>query len=219
MKTSSLEFAEFDPGRSLSSSIADEIEVRIMTGKLKGGDHLVERNLASDFCVSRQPIRDALKILEARGLVEHIPQRGMIVSCSNEKNLRGLFAIRASLEALAARFACENIASGANLSHLIRLVEEGGHAIGRHNNEAAFACNAGFHKEIIHLADNSSLTALLNSLLSHMHELSANEEHLACVHGEHVELLEAILSGDSERAENVARAHSSSYEQRVTDAD
>lgn len=204
-----------DTSRLISEIVANELEARIYSGALQPGSRLVERQLASDFNVSRQPVRDALKQLEQHGLVTKLPTRGVVVSDLHSKDIDDLFVVRESLEALAVRLACQNIANGADASRLKRLLDENRRAIAAHDDETAFKTNAAFHEEIIALADNSMLTDILSNILTRMHHLSGDTLDLATVHNEHEELYEAITSGNLKLADMSARNHTSSYKDRT----
>ncbi len=209
------EGAYTDTSKSISEVIANELEARIFSGALPSGTRLVERKLAEDFNVSRQPIRDALKVLEQRRLATKLPTRGLVVSALRSKDIDDLFVVRESLEALATRLACQNIANGADPSRLKLLLNENRRAILNQDNETAFETNAAFHEEIIALADNSMLTEILSQILTRMHRLSGDTLDLATVHDEHEQLYEAITSGNLKLADITARNHTSSYRDRT----
>lgn len=210
-----LDHAFADANHPISEDIANELEAQIFSGKLKPGDRLVERQLAQDFNVSRQPVRDALKLLMRHGLISQLPTRGVAVASLRPKELNDLFVVRESLEALAARLACQNVANGADPTRLKRLLDENKRAILARDNETAFRTNAEFHEEVLALADNKMLTDILNPILMRMHRLSGDKLDLSTVHAEHVDLYEAITSGDLKIADMSARNHTSSYKDRT----
>jgi len=80
----------------------------ILSGKLSGGQRLLEDDLKKAFNVSRTPIREAFKKLEKRGLVKIIPRRGTFVQKVTESDIEQWFSIRAVLEGLAAKEAYLN---------------------------------------------------------------------------------------------------------------
>lgn len=204
-----------DTSKPISEIIANELEARIFSGALPAGTRLVERQLAESFNVSRQPIRDALKVLEQRKLVTKLSTRGVVVSALRGKDIDDLFVVRESLEALATRLACQNIANGADPSRLKDLLEQNRKAILDKDDETAFETNAAFHEEIISLANNSMLTEILSQILTRMHRLSGDTLDLSTVHDEHEHLYEAIISGNLKLADITARNHTSSYKDRT----
>jgi GntR family transcriptional regulator, gluconate operon transcriptional repressor len=96
---SRMAFAAF---RGLPEEVRDHIRERILAGAFDDGARIVERELAADLGVSRGPVRDALRLLEAEGLVISSPRRGTRVAMPNAEDAAEMFAIRAALEPLAA---------------------------------------------------------------------------------------------------------------------
>jgi len=91
--------------RDLPERISDDLTRRIMSGEFTGGSRLVEADLATYYDVSRGPIRDALRILTARGLAELFPRRGAVVAAFDKNVLADCFNIHATLSGLNARYA------------------------------------------------------------------------------------------------------------------
>lgn len=214
MQHSEHEFSS-DGTRPIGEDIARELEARIYAGTLQPGDRLVERKLADEFNVSRQPIRDAFRILKQHGLITSLPTRGMIVATLSSKEIDDLFIVRESLEALSARLACQNIANGASTERLRSLLALNKQAIAMKDDNTAFKTNAEFHEEMIALADNPVLTEMLKTIFTQMHWLSGDTLDLETVHAEHAKLFEAIASGDIKLADITARHHTAAYKERT----
>ncbi|OPF91833.1 hypothetical protein I8G32_01477 [Rhodopseudomonas palustris] len=89
--------------RTLPDQIAEELGADIVSGRRKAGERLVELDLARDFGVSRGPIREAIRILERRRLVELNPRRGAYVKPLSLKSVADLFNVRTALSMLAVR--------------------------------------------------------------------------------------------------------------------
>lgn len=83
---------------TLADAVADWISSGIVTGKWKPGDRLRELELADELKVSRAPIREALRILDRRGLVEHRARTGAFVSAFSIDLIKDVYAVRAELE-------------------------------------------------------------------------------------------------------------------------
>lgn len=96
-------------GYSLREKIFHRLREDIINGKYKAGDSLIELKLAEEMGVSRTPIREAIRQLELEGLVSCIPNKGVIVEGVSKKDIEDIYAIRESLEGLAARWAIERI--------------------------------------------------------------------------------------------------------------
>lgn len=92
----------FSP-RTIPEQVAEELGAEIVAGRRKSGERLVELDLAKSFGVSRGPIREAIRILERRRLVEVLPRRGAYVRPLSLKSVADLFNVRSALSLLAAR--------------------------------------------------------------------------------------------------------------------
>ncbi len=90
---------------------------RVTDGTLSGGDRLVEGDLQKVFKVSRTPIRESLRSLSSRGLLMMVPGKGVSVRQVSSGDIKEIYPILASLEALAANMAAEHISEG-NLSEM-----------------------------------------------------------------------------------------------------
>jgi DNA-binding GntR family transcriptional regulator len=89
--------------RTLPDQVAQELGAEIVSGRRKAGERLVELDLARDFGVSRGPIREAIRILERRRLVDVFPRRGAYVRPLSLKSVADLFNVRTALSMLAVR--------------------------------------------------------------------------------------------------------------------
>src|SRR5690606_36900089 len=96
-------------GRALVDSIAVSIRDRIMSGQIPIGSQLRQAELAKDFGVSRTPIREALRQLQAGGLIDVVPNRGAVVRIPSPWEVREAYQVRAELEGLAAALAAGQI--------------------------------------------------------------------------------------------------------------
>ncbi|MCF2527230.1 GntR family transcriptional regulator [Yinghuangia soli] len=181
---------------------------RIVDVELQPGQRLVERDLAAEMEVSRIPLREALRRLEAEGLVVLVPQRGALVSPFTPADVRDLFDVRESLEVLAARLAAER-ADDAGLARLGARLDDARAATARGDRPAIAAANAAFHAAIVDLADSPLLTSLMRPLdarLQWLFRLTADRDPgEQCA--EHEELYTAIAAHDTERAASYALRH------------
>lgn len=89
--------------RTLPDQVAEELGAEIVSGRRKAGERLVELDLARDFGVSRGPIREAIRILERRRLVDVRPRRGAYIRPLSLKSVADLFNVRTALSMLAVR--------------------------------------------------------------------------------------------------------------------
>ncbi len=97
-------FADRDePTLTVSEQIAARVGDRVLAGTLAPGEHVFEQELATEFRVSRGPVREAIRILEREGLVTVLARRGAVVTELNAQEVRDIFEVRIALWELAAR--------------------------------------------------------------------------------------------------------------------
>jgi DNA-binding GntR family transcriptional regulator len=182
----------------------------ILRGDLAPGERLRSDALANEMKVSRTPVREALRKLEAEGLVERSGS-GLIVREFSEQDLTELFYVREALEGMAARLAAEN-ATPREIAEIRELLDDM-EAVGQRGDVVALRpLTAEYHRLIARAAHNGRLLQSLESLLEHVRQMQTST--LLHIEGrapealkEHRELLQALEARDAERAEKVARTH------------
>ncbi|MEV3858894.1 GntR family transcriptional regulator [Streptomyces sp. NPDC050095] len=193
---------------SLRDLAYDTLRRRILEVELRPGERLVERDLAAELDVSRIPLREALRRLEADGLVLIVPHRGALVAPFTPADVRDLFDVRESLESLAARLTAER-ADAAGLDRLQARLDAARQATEKQDRAAIAAANAGFHTDIVDLAENPLLTSMMRPLAARTHWLfrltAQRDPARQCA--EHEDLYEAIAARDADRAAALAHAH------------
>src|SRR3954453_21872928 len=107
----------------LRDQVCEELRDRIIAGRLQPGHRLVERDLATEFGVSRVPVREAIRILVGEGFVEALSPRRIVVKELSRRDVEELFDVREALEVLATRLAAQQ-ADRTGLRELERLVEQ-----------------------------------------------------------------------------------------------
>jgi DNA-binding GntR family transcriptional regulator len=96
-------------GQALVDELAQRIQTRVLNGEIPMGTRLRQETLAAEFGVSRTPVREALRKLQASGLVEVQPRRGALVRGPNAREIREAYEVRAELEGLAAELAATRV--------------------------------------------------------------------------------------------------------------
>lgn len=182
---------------SLSRSVFDAIRTRILDGRLRPGETLSERNLGTELQVSRVPIREALPLLEAAGLVTLSPRRPAVVTGVTRSSVDELYDIRSALEPLVARRAASAVAAGADSSSLVDAVSRAGAALDRGDLLEFHHASSGVHSGIEALSANRLFPVIMEPLRERSNRLNmANlERDPSLRHGEHVSLVDAIAKG------------------------
>ncbi|MES2913063.1 MAG: GntR family transcriptional regulator [Pseudomonadota bacterium] len=195
---------------SLHHEVAATLREEIFAGTLAPGSFLDEVALCERLEISRTPLREALKVLTAEGLLRHEPRRGCFVNEVTEQDLDDIFPVIALLEGRCAYEAARN-ATDADLVELTILHDRlNGHAkAGRITDY--YATNYLIHEAIITLANNRWLAQAIADLrkilkLSRLQSLGA-QGRLAQSLSEHMTVFAALKSRDSEGAEAAMRTH------------
>jgi len=195
---------------SLYEDAAARLRDRIFAGDLAPGSFLDEVVLAGQLEISRTPLREALKVLTAEGLVRHEPRRGCFVAEVTEQDLDEIFPVIALLEGRCAYEAAQH-ASEADLQALEALHDKlTRHAKARRINEY-YAANFAIHEAIIRLAGNRWLEQVITDLrkivklarLQQLHAPGRLEQSLS----EHLAVFAALKARDPEGAEAAMRTH------------
>ncbi len=195
---------------SLHDAVAATLREQIFDGTLAPGSFLDEAALCERLSISRTPLREALKVLTAEGLLRHEPRRGCFVNEVTERDLDEIFPVIALLEGRCAYEAARN-ASDAELQELDALHERlVRHAKARRINDY-YATNHIIHEAIIKLADNRWLAQVIGDLrkilklarLQQLHAPGRLDQSLS----EHLAVFAALKARDSEGADAAMRTH------------
>jgi DNA-binding GntR family transcriptional regulator len=102
-------FEAYAPAPNATVTVADAIREAIIYGRIGAGERLREADLARELDVSRTPVREALLLLQAEGIVQSLPRRGAIVRAYDRDELSEIYEVRKALERLSARRAAARI--------------------------------------------------------------------------------------------------------------
>jgi DNA-binding GntR family transcriptional regulator len=193
---------------SRSDAVADAVRAAIVTGRLKPGERIIEDVVAEEHDVSRVPVREALRRLEAEGFITLTPYRGATVVAPSRREGLELLAVRRGLEVLAARLASERRGQGYE-SELLETVVEETAASHAHDVGALLRLSLHFH-EVVRLASgNEQLGLMLSKLverISWVFELDVDERSAGAV-ADHSAIAHAILNGASIQASYLMDEH------------
>lgn len=191
------------PGRDTYVRIVADIR----SGAILPGDRLTETELAARFGVSRTPVREAIRQLEADGLVTHTPRVGATLRKLDHAEVSELYEMRSVLESTAARFAAR-AASDVELGELCQL-----HNAMRstHDALALAQLNFQFHQALLDAARNRFLLRSAQSISNTMLILGTStmraDERAIEANAEHGQILTALQNRDPDAAENAMRLH------------
>ena len=202
--------------KQLGFSVAERLRTDILEGKYPPGDWLRQEKLAQEYGVSQMPIREAFKILEAEGLLEHVPYHGVQVIDFVIDDIADLYDARAYFESKAARAAAA-IITRSELDELHQLYQNMRHALAPEDLPLYRQLNKTFHLNIAAASKHKYLIRTItqmwksfpsmlwsNFLRTATSPLPERDMHDT---DEHLALLQALENHDPDQAETVARRH------------
>jgi DNA-binding GntR family transcriptional regulator len=195
---------------ALYEQVADRLRRRIYRHELRPGQAIDEKALCAHYGISRTPLREALKVLHAEGLVELIPRRGCVVKSLDIEELNELFPVMAVLEGLAAREAVRRCGP-ADLKQLEAIHERLEAHAARHDIDDYYEDNREFHQAVQDLSRNRWLqrvaTDLRRILRLARHEQLTLPGRLQDSLEEHRRIMDAFRRGDEALADRCMQEH------------
>ena len=194
--------------RALYEEVAELLRQRIFRRELEPGSWIDEVKLAQEYGISRTPLREALKVLAAEGLVTMKVRRGAYVTEVSETDLAEVYHLLALLESDAAAVVAER-ATPAQLEELRKLHQELEGAVG--DRERFFALNERFHMRLLEIAGNKWRNQMVADLRKVMklnrHHSLLKSGRIAESLAEHASLMQALAGRDPEAARLRMQAH------------
>jgi len=197
-------------GDTLANAIRRRLADQIFKGEFPPKSKLDEKDLANQFGVSRTPIREALRQLDAAGLVEIRPRRGAIIVPIDKERISYAFETAAEFEALAAYWAASR-ATLIERQELIHIKREGEKACRKKDPERFATVNRHFHDKISNLARNPSLAEAVSTVRVQTAPFRkaqfAHHEKIEASQKEHEQIVTAICFQDPETAKRHMKEH------------
>lgn len=200
--------------------VADVLRDRIVKGVLPAGARIVERKLSAELQVSRTPIREALKLLQADNLIEISRHKGAQVTEYSAQQALELFDVIASIESLAA----ERLAESITAEHLDIIEELHAKMLAHYktgNSDAYFDINSQIHDTILAHCGNLILQQVHTKMMARARRgrfmAIMDPDRLKTAIDEHEQLMVALRARDSEAARQIWRKHLLNTGRSVTD--
>jgi DNA-binding GntR family transcriptional regulator len=182
----------------------------IFEGELRPGSRIAEQRLCARFGVSRTPLREALKVLSAEGLVRLLPNKGATVVRVTRKEVEEIIPVLGSLEAFAGELACANI-DDARLTKIRAMHDQMIEHYERREDLAYIELNHAIHEAIFAAARNQTLLETYNMLQTRLRSLLSiapiAPPAWAEAVGEHERMLAALETQDGVQFARIARMH------------
>lgn len=193
-------------GQSLRNQVRSLLRSWIVTGRLEAGTRVRESDVAEELGISRVPVREAMAMLEGEGLLTSMSRRGgVVVTELRTRDVEDFFDIRERLEGLAARLAARRAQPG-DIRRLRWFIAEAHAAVEEGRDDDLSAANLDFHTAISRMADNSTLSSMLEVVGVHLRWNAIPNRDPQEVLGDHELIAEAIAARDEDEAERLALA-------------
>jgi DNA-binding GntR family transcriptional regulator len=194
--------------RALYEQVAERLRTRILAHTLPPGAWIDEQSLAAEFGISRTPLREALKVLAAEGLVTMKLRRGAYVTEVSERDLNEVFHLLALLESDAAATVAQH-ATDAQMAELQALHQALEHTVD--DRDTFFRANEQFHLRLLQIADNRWTQQMVDDLRKVMklnrHHSLFKQGRLEASLAEHREIMAALAARDAVRTRQLMQQH------------
>jgi len=194
----------------LHDQVAARLRTLLIEGRIAPGAKLNERELSELLRVSRTPLREAIKLLAAEGLVDLLPNRGAVAVKLTETDILNTFEVLAGLEAMSGEFAAERITDD-ELTHIRAMHFEMLAAFTRRDLSNYYRLNALIHAAINDAAKNPVLTATYNGINARVQSLrfrtNQNETKWKRAVQEHEAMVQALAAHDGAAMRKVLVEH------------
>ncbi len=195
---------------ALAVEISNHLREMIFEGTLKPGEKVREKLLTEQFGVSRTPLREALKVLAAEGLLELIPNRGAIITRQSPDELDEVFSVLAALEGLAGELAVKSASDG-DVARILEMTRELRQSHEDDDRPTYFRINQAIHKAILKAASNDTLTRSHELVAFRVqrarYQANLTPERWRIAVEEHEAIAEALQARDSDRCAALMRSH------------
>lgn len=204
------EFPSTISRRYLHDEVVARLRDLILSGELEPRSRVNESALCKRFDISRTPLREAIKLLAAEGLLELLPNRGARVAALSAREIEEVLEVVAALEGAAGELACGHITE-AEIDALEGLQKTMVEAWRAHDAPGYFACNRQIHEAIMRASRNTALQGVYAMMSGRIQRArySANKTPEQWAHAieDHVEMLKLLRARDGAGMGALMRAH------------
>ena len=195
---------------ALHDQVAHQLRQMLVENKIVPGAKLNERTLSEELKVSRTPLREAIKMLAAEGLVELLPNRGAIAVALSQTDVVNTFEVMAGLEAQSGELAAQRITES-ELTEIRALHFEMLAAYTRRDLPTYYRLNAAIHSAINAAAKNAVLTTTYKQMNARLQALrfnsNRNEENWKSAMNDHAQMIDALEARDPAAMRRVLISH------------
>lgn len=197
-------------GHSFADQVEDALRRQILSGLRRPGDRLNEVEIASEFGVSRGPVREAMQRLGRDGLVQIEPHKGSSVRSLEPEEITRLYEVRISLECTAARLAAARRTED-DIKRMRALLDSSSAEVNRDSDGPHYPTHLDLHELISVISGNDRLHRLVVQINQELRLVRAvsgfRPERAPRALVEHRDVVAAVIDGDGDRAHEQMRLH------------
>ena len=194
----------------LSNTLFTEIQKDILSGKIKSGEKLTEQRICKQYDVSRTPVREALRQLEADGLIENIPHRGAFAIGLSRRDISDLFDLRAQFEMKAVEWAIQRM-DEEGVDKLRENIEFMEFYTMKGDVEKVLSFNSQFHDIIYNGTQNRMLYQTLHTYQTYLKHSappkSFSDDYLNTILAEHRAIFSAFETKNPDEGREAMQVH------------
>lgn len=196
--------------KPLGTVVADHIRNAILNGEFQPGERLNQEKIAQDLGVSRMPVREAFRLLEAEGLINVIPHRGAHVVSLSLEEMEDVYCVRMLLESAAAKMAIPKVTEG-DIDRLADILRECEEATRAEDYARLYDLNDEFHRVLYLISGRKLLCEMIDKLRTDSRRfrrfyLKGWRGSLQALKDHH-EILDAVRAGAAAEAEDLIIRH------------
>lgn len=201
---------DLSQNRPLKDVVYESLRKTLIEGKIPVGERFIEKEYSDRLNISRTPVRDSLKQLEAEGLIKYIPRTGVIVNRITRDDVIEIYKIRNSLELLVATESMKHITQ-TDAENIYKLLDMTELANKEGKTDEVIHLFTKFNNQLYDLSNMKILPTMISNLNSYLHRFriisiedsSRREKALL----EHKQIIDAIVAKDRYLAEMIIKKH------------
>lgn len=201
---------------TLGDSAYRDIREAIISLRLQPGQMVYEVELSNSLGVSRTPVREAFRLLQAEELIEILPQRGIRIAYISKKKVEDALFVRESLESSAFRLVARNWNSEEERfqkaeRRIAETLAEQKACAARDDYEGFLNFDEAFHQLILEQSQNGTLLMMISNVRAHLNRVRClvlrSAQHYEAIMNQHLKILAALRSNDEEKTVQLLRQH------------
>lgn len=190
--------------------VYDKILEKINSGEIGLNTYLSEKEIAEELGTSKTPVREAILMLEAAGVLTHVDNKGSLVPQLSLQDIVHISQIREGLEGVAARIACDK-ANKSALEEFVQSLEAFKDPMTKEEKIASYMIGRKIHDEIINCTSNQRLIKIIQNMSNALDQIMVSsrqgKQRAEITRAQHLQIAKAILDSQYDESEKYMRNH------------